>query len=79
MHRTNLFIVGGADLEYTKQKNTFTISWWMMLYWNIYIKNNRNQRQMKKSIITVGKLDYQINYFLNGIIQIIIQVYLFFR
>ena len=31
MDRTGLFIVSGADLEYTK-KNTFTISWWMMLY-----------------------------------------------
>ena len=41
MYKTDLFIVSGADVKYTK-KNTFTILWWMMLYWSIYIKNNRN-------------------------------------
>ena len=62
------------------QKKTFTISWWMMLYWSIYIKNDRNVRQMKnQSSKSESQLDYQINYFLNGVIQIIIHVYIFFK
>ena len=40
MYRTDLFIVNGADLEYTKK--TFKVSWWMMLFWSIYIKKNIN-------------------------------------
>ena len=37
MHRTALFIINGADLEYTKQIK-FTMAWWMMLYGSIYVK-----------------------------------------
>ena len=32
---TDSFIVYGANLEYTKKR--FEISWWMMLFWSIYI------------------------------------------
>ena len=70
MHRTDVFIVSGADVEYTK-KNTSTISWWMMLYWSIIL----NITEIKDT----WKTHENINYFLNGIIQIIIHVYLFFR
>ena len=33
IYKTDLFIVNGADLEYAKNN----ISWWMMLFWSIYI------------------------------------------
>ena len=36
MHRTDLFILSGVDVEYTKT-NTFKFFWWMMLYILKYI------------------------------------------
>ena len=36
IHRTGSFIVNVADPEYTKEI-TFKFSWWMMLYWSIYL------------------------------------------
>ena len=33
IYKTDSFIVNGADLEHAKNN----ISWWMMLFWSIYI------------------------------------------
>ena len=56
MHRTDLFIVSGTDLEYAKKKYfyNFMVNDAVLEY-IIYIKNNINLRQMKKSIIKVEK------------------------
>ena len=44
LHVRIMFFVNGADLEYIIKK-TSIISLGLMLYWNIYIKKNRNYSQ----------------------------------
>ena len=81
MHRTDLFVVNGADLEYTKKillqfhGEQCCIGVVLCILKITEIKDRwKNQSPQWES-----QLDYQIKYFLNGIIQIIIQVYVFSR
>ena len=72
MHRKDLFIVSGADLEYIKKY--FKIWWWMMLYRSKCIKKNKKDKM--KNVIKSARLSNKTNSWME-FIQIIIYVYLF--
>ena len=79
MHRTDLFIVSGADVEYTKKILLQFHDEWCCI--GVYILKITEIKDTWKNQTSESEsqLDYRIKKFLNGIIQIIIHVYLFFR
>ena len=55
IHRTNAFIVDGADLENTRTI-TFKISWWTILFWSIYIKKQQKLKSKFRKFINLNQL-----------------------